>query len=92
MLFFLETLVFIVCIIIQFMALHRRAFGRSMFITFMMFTVSFMFVLSPKEIAIIFYQLFLYGAWAFVLFMTWQSVRRFRQRRNEKEWTQQELS
>jgi uncharacterized membrane-anchored protein len=84
MLFLLGVLFFAVCMIIQSIALHRRAFGRSLFISSMMFLVSGIIALSPERVSGLLARIFLAVSWGFLLFMTWQSLRRFVLARNSR--------
>lgn len=75
-------LAFIICVIVQFFALHRAAFGRSMFITAAMFVVGFMISLSPHDVSRVISKAFYVLAWGFLLFVTWYSiVRRHRMKK-----------
>jgi hypothetical protein len=75
--FFVGLLAFIVCVIIQYFALHRAAFGRFLFITVAIFLVGFMVSLSPYEISKIISAVFYVLAWGFMLLVTFYSVARW---------------
>ncbi|WP_018131377.1 hypothetical protein [Effusibacillus pohliae] len=80
--FFTGLLAVIVCVIVQYFALHRAAFGRSMFITFAMFLVGFMISLSPHPVSQILSMVFYVLGWAFLLFVTWYAlVRRYKMKK-----------
>ncbi|BCJ87456.1 hypothetical protein [Effusibacillus dendaii] len=80
--FLIGLLLFIVCMIVQFFALHRTAFGRSLFITAAMFLVGFMVSLSPYTVSQFISKFFYILGWGFMLLVTWQSiVRRMRMKK-----------
>lgn len=79
--FFVGLLVFIVSLIIQYFALNRIAFGRSMFITISMFFVGFMVWMSPHEVSRYIADFFFVAAWIFLIFMTVQSLVRVRMKK-----------
>lgn len=75
--FFVGLLVFIVCVIVQYFALHRAAFGRFMFITAACFLVGFIVSLSPYEVSKYISSVFYVLAWGFVLLVTFYSIARW---------------
>lgn len=81
--FFVGLLVFIVSVIIQYFALNRIAFGRSIFITVAMFAVGSMIWMSPYEVSKYLAGLFFVFGWAFLLFMTVQSIFHARQKKKK---------
>ncbi|MBX6395023.1 MAG: hypothetical protein IRY98_04745 [Alicyclobacillaceae bacterium] len=72
---------FVVCLVIQRVALHKAAFGRSLFITLMGFLTSIIVGISPYPPAkYVSWGLF-WGTWIFLFFMTVLSLVRIRRRR-----------
>ncbi|MFC4768496.1 hypothetical protein [Effusibacillus consociatus] len=76
MMFLVGLLAFIVCVIVQFFALHRAAFGRFLFITVAFFFVGFMISLSPYDVSKIISKIFYVFAWGFMLLVTFYSIGR----------------
>jgi Ca2+/Na+ antiporter len=74
-------IVFAVCLAIQYQAMKKEPFQRFLFITTAAFVISFVIRLSLNPAAVVLYYIFLTLTWLFVLFMTWQSIRRLRARR-----------
>ena len=79
----LAIVVLIVSIIIQYKALNRIAFSRSLFITGMAFLTSFIvtlthFSLTAVWVLFIFFQT---AGWLFLVLMTYKSWRRLRSAR-----------
>lgn len=82
--FFVGLLVFFVSVIIQYFALNRIAFGRFIFITVAMFVVGSIIWMSPHEVSKFISGIFFVGGWAFLLFMTFQSILRARYNKKKK--------
>lgn len=82
--FFVGLLVFIVSVIIQYFALNRTAFGRSIFITAAMFAAGSIIWMSPHEVSKFIAGIFFVGGWVFLLLMTFQSILRARYNKKKK--------
>jgi hypothetical protein len=75
MLFTIGLIVFAICAYIQFRAMNRTAWSRSMLITLTAFLIAFMISLSPHTFAIMFLvRLFEVLGWGFLLFITYRSL------------------
>ncbi|MDI3327728.1 MAG: hypothetical protein QJR06_04180 [Alicyclobacillaceae bacterium] len=74
--------VLIACLIVQRMALHKAAFGRSLFILSMGFLTSIVVGISPYPPARFLSQALFWMTWGFILFMTAISLVRLRRRRS----------
>ncbi|MCX7571910.1 hypothetical protein OS242_18360 [Tumebacillus sp. DT12] len=79
MAFWINVILFAVCMIIQAIAFHRVAFGRAVFITVAMFFFTGLVFIAPN--APRFLVWFLYAVtWGYTLFMTVYAINRLRQR------------
>lgn len=74
--------VLLISVVIQYRALNRIAFSRSMFITGMAFVCSFVVTLTVPSAAVwIVFSFFQIVAWGFLLLITLRSLARLRGRR-----------
>ncbi|MDB5085072.1 MAG: hypothetical protein JWN30_1958 [Bacilli bacterium] len=76
--FLIGVLVFVICSIIQFLAMNRMAFGRSIFIAAMFLVMAVIARLSTSSAAGVFVGILLVLGYAFLFLMTWKSIVRFR--------------
>ncbi len=76
----IALIVFAGCLTVQRLALHRRAFGRSLFITAMGFLTSVIVGISPYPPARYVSQGLFWATWVFIGFMTVVSILRLRHR------------
>lgn len=79
MLFWVSVIAFAVCMIIQFLALNRKAFGRSLFITISMFFFAGLVYIAPNAptwLATVFYVL----TWGYTLYLTAYAITRLRKK------------
>lgn len=79
-LFTAGVILFVICVVIQYRALHRAAFGRAIFITIAMFFFSGLVYLAPSAPRALVWVIFLL-TWAYTLFMTSYAWSRLRLRR-----------
>ncbi|KEO81480.1 hypothetical protein [Tumebacillus flagellatus] len=79
-LFSAGVIVFVICVVIQYMAFHRAAFGRAIFITIAMFFFTGLLYISPVAPRFLVWIIFIL-TWAYTLFMTFYAVNRIRGRR-----------
>ena len=76
--------ILIVSIVVQFKALNRIAFSRSMFLTGMAFLVSFLIAfLVRNAFAWVLFALFQIVGWGFLLMMSYFSIRHLRRRKGK---------
>ncbi|MFD2170768.1 hypothetical protein [Tumebacillus lipolyticus] len=73
--FMINIIVFIVCIVLQYMAFHRMAFNRGLFIQVAMFFFTGLVFVAPNAPRVLVWIVFL-ATWAFTLVMTAYSIRR----------------
>ncbi|PWK05147.1 hypothetical protein [Tumebacillus permanentifrigoris] len=77
-LFSAGVILFVICVVIQYMAFHRAAFGRAMLITVAMFFFTGLVFIAPEAPrALVWIILIL--TWAYTLFMTSYAFNRLRQ-------------
>ncbi|TCP52644.1 hypothetical protein EV586_10814 [Tumebacillus sp. BK434] len=73
-LFVINIIVFIICILLQYKAFHRKAFNRGLFIQISMFVVTGLIYLAPSSPRWFVWLLFIV-VWAFTLVITSSSIR-----------------
>jgi hypothetical protein len=77
MIFIANVVVFLICMLIQYIAFNKRAAGRSLFIIVSMFFFTALVYISPSAPRWLAWLLFLV-TWGYTLFMTWYAVGRLR--------------
>jgi hypothetical protein len=75
--FWINVILFAVCMIVQAVAFHRAAFGRALFITVAMFFFTGVVYLAPNAPRFLVWFLYL-ATWGYTLFMTIYAVNRLR--------------
>ncbi|MBL0388994.1 hypothetical protein JJB07_20570 [Tumebacillus sp. ITR2] len=82
-LFSAGVILFVICVVIQYLAFHRAAFGRAMFITVAMFFFTGLVYISPDAPRVLVWIIFLL-TWAYTLFMTVYAWSRMKGRKGRK--------
>jgi hypothetical protein len=80
MTFIINVVVFVICMVIQYIALNKRAAGRSLFITISMFFFTGLVFISPSAPRWMVWTLFII-TWAYTLYITGYAIARLRTRK-----------
>jgi hypothetical protein len=79
-LFLLNIILFVICIVIQYKAIHRMAYNRGLFIQISMFFFTGLVYIAPNAPRFLVW-LFFFVTWALTLMLTAYSIRRLRLRK-----------